>query len=84
MLQINVKLLKTRSVLRMFASEVFPEAEGAVACSVVGVEPRSCQVAELVHNVVSKLLGEGEGEVVGGRVEEERKENIWVGVGHCC
>ena len=50
----------------------------------MSVEPRSCQVAELVDDVVSKLLGEGEGEVVGGRVEEERKENIWVGVGHCC
>ena len=50
----------------------------------VGVEPRSCHVAELVDDVVSKLLREGEGEVVGGRVEEERKENIWVGVGHCC
>ena len=84
MLQINVKLLKTRTVLRMFASEVFPEAEGAVACRVMSVEPRSCQVAELVYDVVSKLLGEGEGEVVGGRVEEERKENIWVGAGHCC
>ena len=31
--------------------------------------------------MVSKLLGEGEGEVVGGRVEEERKESIWVGAG---
>ena len=86
MLQINVKLIKTRTVLRKVTSEVLPEAEGAVACSVVGVEPRSCQVAELVDDVVSKLLGEGEGEgeVVGGGVEEERKENIWVGVGHCC
>ena len=64
--------------------EVLPEAEGAVACRVMSVEPRSCQVAELVYDVVSKLLGEGEGEVVGGRVEEERKENIWVGAGHCC
>ena len=76
--------MKTRTVLRKVTSEVLPEAEGAVACRVVGVEPRSCQVAELVDDVVSKLLGEGEGEVVGGRVEEERKENIWVGAGHCC
>ena len=83
MLQINVKLIKTRTVLRKVTSEVLPEAEGAVACRVVGVEPRSCQVAELIYHVVSKLLGEGQGEMVGGRVEEEREENIWVGAGHC-
>ena len=41
-MQINVKLIKTRTVLRMVTSEVFPEAKGAVACSVVGVEPCSC------------------------------------------
>ena len=34
--------------------------------------------------MVSQLLGEGEGEVVSGRVEEKRKENVWVGAGHCC
>ena len=44
-------------------SEVLPEAEGAVAGSMEGVAPRSCQVAELVNYLVSKLLGEGEGEV---------------------
>ena len=48
-----------------------------------GVEPRSCQVAELVNYLASKLLGEGKGEVVCGRVEEEREENIGVGAGHC-
>ena len=60
---------------------MLPEAKCAVAS---GVEPRSCQVAELVNYLVSQLLGEGEGEVVSGGVEEERKENIWVGAGHCC
>jgi len=30
------------------------------------------------------LLGEGEGEVVSGRVEEKGKEDIWLGAGHCC
>ena len=63
---------------------MLPEAKGAVAGDVEGVEPRSCQVAQLVDDVVSQLLGEGKGEVVSGGVEEERKENIWVGVGHCC
>ena len=47
-----------------------------------GVEPCSCQVAELVNNLVSKLLREGEGEVVSGRVEEKRKEDIRVGTGY--
>ena len=51
---------------------------------VQGVEPGSCQVAELVNNLVSQLLGEGEGELVSGRGEEKRKEDIWVGAGHCC
>ena len=69
---------------RRETSKVLPEAESAVACSVEGVEPRSCQVAQLVDDVVSQLLGEGKGEVVCRRVEEEREENIWVGVGHCC
>ena len=55
-----------------------------ISCTVEGVEPRSFQVAQLVDDVVSQLLGEGEGEVVCGGVEEERKENIWVGAGHCC
>ena len=63
---------------------MLPEAKCAVASGVEGVEPRSCQVAELVNYLVSQLLGEGKGEVVSGGVEEERKENIWVGVGHCC
>ena len=76
--------MKTRTVLRKVTSEVLPEAEGAVACRVMSVEPRSCQVAELVYDVVSKLLGEGEGEVVSRRVEEEREEDIWGGAGHCC
>ena len=62
---------------------MLPEAKCAVASGVEGVEPRSCQVAELVNYLVSQLLGEGEGEVVSGGVEEERKENIWVGAGHC-
>ena len=62
---------------------MLPEAEGTVSCTVEGVEPRSCQVAELVNYLVSQLLGEGEGEMVSGGVEEERKENIWVGAGHC-
>ena len=84
MLQIDVKLLKTRTVLKMVTSEVLPEAEGAVACRVMSVEPRSCQVAQLVDDVVSQLLGEGEGEVVSRRVEEEREEDIWGGAGHCC
>ena len=56
---------------------------GAVAGTMEGVEPCSCQVAELVNNLVSKLLREGEGEVVIGRVEEERKEDIWLGAGQC-
>ena len=55
-----------------------------ISCTVEGVEPRSCQVAQLVDDVVSQLLGEGEGEVVSRRVEEEREEDIWVGAGHCC
>ena len=63
---------------------MLPEAKCAVASGVEGVEPRSCQVAQLVDDVVSQLLGEGEGKVVSRRVEEEREENIWVGVGHCC
>ena len=63
---------------------MLPEAEGAVSCTVEGVEPRSCQVAQLVDDVVSQLLGEGEGEVVSRRVEEEREEDIWGGAGHCC
>ena len=62
-------------------SKVLPEAESAVACNVEGVEPRSCQVAQLVDDVVSQLLGEGEGEVVSRRVEEEREKDIWVGAG---
>ena len=63
---------------------MLPEAKCAVASGVEGVEPRSCQVAELVNYPVSELLGEGKGEVVSGGVEKERKENIWVGAGHCC
>ena len=63
---------------------MLPEAKCAVASGVEGVEPRSCQVAELVNYLVSQLLGEGKGEVVSGGVEKEREENIWVGVGHCC
>ena len=35
----------------------------------------------MVHYLVSKLLEEGEGEVVCGRVEEEGKENLWVVAG---
>ena len=63
---------------------MLPEAKCAVASGVEGVEPRSCQVAQLVDDVVSQLLGEGEGEVVSRRVEEEREEDIWGGAGHCC
>ena len=63
---------------------MLPEAKCAVASGVEGVEPRSCQVAELVNYLVSQLLEEGKGEMVNGGVEEERKENIWVGAGHCC
>ena len=33
----------------------------------------------MVNNLVSQLLGEGEGEVVSGRVKEEREEDTWVG-----
>ena len=46
------------------------------------MEPGSCQITELVNNLVSQLLGEGEGEVVSGRVEEKRKEDIRVGTGY--
>ena len=47
-----------------------------------GVKPSSSQEAELVNNLISKLLREGEGMVVSGRVEEKRKEDIWVGTGY--
>ena len=72
---------KTGTVREGDKSKILPEAESAVACSVEGVEPRSCQVAQLVDDVVSQLLGEGEGEVVSRRVEEEREEDILVGAG---
>ena len=51
--------------------KIFPEAEGAVAGTMEGIEPSSCQEAELVNNLISKLLREGEGVVVSGRVEEK-------------
>ena len=41
-------------------SEIFQEAEGAVACTVEGVEPRSSQIAKLADDLVSQFLGEGE------------------------
>ena len=55
-----------------------------VTFTMEGVKPSSSQEAELVNNLISKLLREGEGVVVSGRVEEKRKENVWVGAGHCC
>ena len=64
--------------------KIFPEAEGLVTCTMEGVKPSLSQEAELVNNLISKLLREGEGVVVSGRVEEKRKENVWVGAGHCC
>ena len=36
------------------------------------------------HGSVRLFVGEGEGEVVSGRVEEKGKEDIWLGAGHCC
>ena len=58
------------------ALQVLPKAKGAVSGKVEGVKPGSCQITELINNLVSQLLGEGEGEVVSGRVEEKRKEDI--------
>ena len=55
-----------------------------VTCTMEGVKPSSSQEAELVYNLISKLLREGEGVVVSGRVEEKRKEDVWVGASHCC
>ena len=48
-----------------------------VTCTMEGVKPGSSQEAELVNNLISKLLREGEGVVVSGRVEEKRKTSGW-------
>ena len=36
--------------------KIFPEAEGLVTCTMEGVKPSSSQEAELVNNLISKLL----------------------------
>ena len=58
--------------------KIFPEAEGLVTCTMEGVKPSSSQEAELVNNLISKLLREGEGVVVSGRSRrKERKTSGW-------
>ena len=61
-----------------------PKGRGRGSGQRVGCRARFFKIAELVNNMVSQLLGEGEGEVVSGRVEEKRKEDVWVRASHCC